>query len=59
MAAGVVLRNGARGVLFLAGFWSLLYAALIPASPDADRRRRSALERELAGYSTHTRLGRL
>ncbi len=53
-AAGVVLRHGAWSVLFLAGFWSLLYAALIPARPDADRRRPTALERELAGYSTHT-----
>lgn len=53
-AAGVVLRDGAWGVLFLAGFWSLLHAALIPARPDADRGRRTALERELAGYSTHT-----
>jgi hypothetical protein len=53
MTAGVVLGNGAWGVLFLAGFWSLLYAALIPASPDAERGRRTALERELAGYSTH------
>jgi hypothetical protein len=52
--AGVVLRDGAWGVLFLAGFWSLVYAFLIPASPDASRRRSIALERELAGYSTHT-----
>jgi hypothetical protein len=52
--AGVVLRNGAWGVLFLAGFWSLLYALLIPGRPDADRRRPTALERELSGYSTHT-----
>jgi hypothetical protein len=52
--AGVVLRDGAWGVLFLAGFWSLLYAFLIPASPGAGRRRPTALERELAGYSTHS-----
>lgn len=52
--AGVVLRNGAWGVLFLAGFWSLWYALLIPGSPDTDRMRTTALARELAGYSTHT-----
>jgi hypothetical protein len=52
MAAGVALRGGAWGVLLLAGFWFLLYALLIPGSPDADRRRRAELERELAGYST-------
>ena len=50
--AGVMLRSGAWSALLLAGLWFLVYAALIPASPDADRKRRSELERELAGYST-------
>jgi hypothetical protein len=49
---GVMLRSGAWGVVLLAGLWFLLYALLIPASPDADRKRRSDLERQLAGYST-------
>jgi hypothetical protein len=51
-AAGVVLRNGTWGALVLPGLWSLLYAALIPATPDADRIRRTDLARELAVYST-------
>jgi hypothetical protein len=51
-AVGVVLRSGTWGALILPGLWSLLYAALIPATPDADRIRRIELERELAVYST-------
>lgn len=51
-AAGVMLRNGVWGVVLLAGLWFFLYAMLIPASAEADRRRRAELERELAGYST-------
>jgi hypothetical protein len=49
---GVMLRNGAWGAVSLPGLLFLWSALLIPASTDADRRRRSGLERELAGYST-------
>jgi hypothetical protein len=49
---GVMLRNGAWGAVSLPGLLFLWSALLIPAGPDADRRRRSELERELAGYST-------
>jgi hypothetical protein len=49
---GVMLRSSAWSALLLAGLWFLVYAALIPASPDADRKRRSELECELGGYST-------
>jgi len=48
---GVTLRNGAWGAVSLPGLLFLWSALLIPASPDADRRRRSELERELAAYS--------
>jgi hypothetical protein len=50
--AGVMLRSGAWGVVLVAGLWSFVYALFIPASPDADRKRRCELERELTGYST-------
>ena len=50
--AGVMLRSGAWGAVVLPGLWFLVYALLIPASTDADRKRRSELERELAVYST-------
>jgi hypothetical protein len=50
--AGVMLRSGAWSALLLPGLLFLLSAPLIPASPDTDRKRRSALERELAEYST-------
>jgi hypothetical protein len=49
---GVMLRDGAWGAVSLPGLLFLWSALLIPASSDADRRRRSGLERELAGYST-------
>lgn len=49
---GLMLRSGALGALLLPGLLVLLSALLIPASPDADRKRRSELERELAAYST-------
>ena len=49
---GVMLRGGAWGVITLPGLLLLLYALLIPGSSDADRKRRSELERELAAYST-------
>jgi hypothetical protein len=50
--AGVVLRGGAGGMVLLPGLMLLVSAPLIQASTKADRRRRSKLERELAGYST-------
>jgi len=49
---GFMLRSGAWGALFPAGLWFFVYALLIPGGPDADHRRRSELERELAAYST-------
>ena len=45
---GVMLRGGPGGVIVFPGLLLLLFAALIPASPKADRMRRSELERELA-----------
>jgi hypothetical protein len=49
-AAGVALRGGMWSLMALPGLWFLSYAVLIPV--DVDRERRSALERELAAYST-------
>jgi hypothetical protein len=49
-AAGVTLRGGLWSLMALPGLWFLSYALLIPV--DVDRERRSALERELAAYST-------
>jgi hypothetical protein len=49
---GLMLPSGAWGALVLPGLLFLYAALLIPAQPDADRKRRSELERELAGYST-------
>lgn len=51
-AVGLPLRGGAWGVILLPGLLLLLSAPLIPASPVAGSRRRSALERELAEYAT-------
>ena len=48
---GLMLR-GAWGAILLPGLLFLYSALLIPGGPDADRARRSELERELAGYST-------
>jgi hypothetical protein len=50
--AGVVLRGGAGGVVLLPGLMFLLYGPFMPASPDAGRRPRRQLRRELAAYST-------
>jgi len=50
--AGVMLRSDAWGAVLLPGLWFFVYALLIPARSDAGRKRRSELERELAGYST-------
>jgi hypothetical protein len=49
-AAGVTLRGGMWSLMALPGLWFLSYALLIPVG--VDRERRSALERELAVYST-------
>ena len=51
-AAGVVYRADPAGVMLLPGLLLLLGTPLVPPSPSADRRQRSRLERELAGYST-------
>ena len=50
--AGLVLRDSPAGVVLLPGLLFLLSAPLIPGTPEADRVRRSKLERELAVYST-------
>jgi hypothetical protein len=47
--AGAIMRTGPGGVLLLPGMLLLLYALLIPASPEEDRVR---LEHELGEYST-------
>jgi hypothetical protein len=47
-----VYRADPAGVVLLPGLLLLLGAPLVPASPKADGRQRSELERELAGYST-------
>jgi hypothetical protein len=49
---GVTLRGGAGGVVLLPGLMFLLYSPFMPAGPDADRRQRRQLKRELAAYST-------
>jgi hypothetical protein len=48
----VMLRGGVGSVAFFPGAWFLLVALLTPPSSKAARERRSALERELAAYST-------
>ena len=50
--AGVMLRSGAAGLVFIPGVLFLLYAPLIEARPDEAPKRRSELRRELAGYVT-------
>ena len=50
--AGIVLRSGVWGIALVPGLLFLISAPLVPASPDADRKRRSELESELAVYST-------
>lgn len=51
-AAGLVLRNGGWSMILLPGLLLLLSAPLIPARSDADHKRRSELEHELAVYAT-------
>jgi hypothetical protein len=48
---GLLLRNGAWGLILAAGPLLFVYPLLIPASSDADRKRRYELERELPVYS--------
>ena len=52
IVAGVLLRNGAGGLVLLPGLLFLYSALLIEAGSDADRKRRFELQRELASYST-------
>lgn len=49
---GVVLRGGAGSLAVLPGMLFLYSALIMDVTPRADRERRFALERELAGYST-------
>jgi hypothetical protein len=51
-AFGIVYRADPAGVVLLPGLLLVLGSPLIPDSPNADRRQRAKLERELAGYST-------
>jgi hypothetical protein len=52
VVAGIMLRSGTWSALLLVGFWCLLYALLIPDTPDAGRQQRRELKRGLAAYST-------
>lgn len=52
IVAGILLRNGPGGLLFLPGFLFFYYALLIEGGSAEDRKRRCELQRELAGYST-------
>jgi hypothetical protein len=49
---GIMLRSGAWSAVLLPGLLLLLSALLVPASPDANRKPRRELERELAVYAT-------
>ena len=53
---GIMLRGGPAGVMLLPGLLLLFSAPLVAVRPEADRTRRSALARELAGYSTPAQL---
>jgi hypothetical protein len=50
--AGFMLRGSLWGMVIMGGFWFLVYALLMPVSTDADRKRRTELEHDLAAYST-------
>ncbi len=57
---GLMLRSGAWVAVILPGIWFLGSALLVPANPDADRKRSELereLERELAGYARSAQLG--
>jgi hypothetical protein len=49
---GVTQGSAVGGIVLIPAFLLLWHAVLIPADSDADRNRRSQLERELAAYST-------
>jgi hypothetical protein len=49
---GATQGSGVGGIVLIPSFLLLWHAVLIPADSDADRERRSLLERELAAYST-------
>jgi len=57
---GLMLRSGAWGAVILPGIWLLASALLVPANPDADRKRSELereLERELAAYTRSAQIG--
>jgi hypothetical protein len=57
--AGLMLRSGAWGAVIVPGIWLLGSALLVPANPDADRKRSELereLEREQAKYARSARL---
>src|SRR5512140_49799 len=57
---GLMLRSGAWGAVILPGSWFLGSALLVPANPDADRKRSELereLERELAAYTRSAQIG--
>jgi len=59
-AVGLMLRSGAWGAVILPGIWFLGSAFLVPANPDADRKRpelERELERELAAYTRSAQMG--
>jgi hypothetical protein len=49
---GLTQGGAVGGIVLIPGFVLLWHAVMIPADSDADRQRRSQLERELAAYST-------
>ena len=57
---GFMLRSGAWGAVILPGIWFLGSALLVPANPDADRKRSELereLEHELAAYTRSAQMG--
>jgi hypothetical protein len=56
---GLMLRSGAWGAVILPGIWFLGSALLVPANPDADRKRSEVereVERERAVYARSAQL---